>query len=49
MVKIRDCKCETFQKNIKYLDAVFVSASIHGAGYKGEPLKFCPWCGKEMK
>lgn len=43
------CDCEGYQKNVKHLDAVFMSAHVHNVKYKGETFKFCSWCGKEMK
>jgi hypothetical protein len=37
---------------IQYAEEIFgvqLFAVTHGIVYKGEPFRFCPWCGKALE
>ena len=42
------CTCDKFQKGIEAIGAAVYNSHLHGLPYRGEPLKFCPWCGGEV-
>lgn len=43
------CECKYYRKNILYPDTNFVLAWEHGVYPQEDEMRYCPWCGKEMK
>ena len=42
------CECELWQENYPQLQAITMSAHIHGVKYSGVLFSFCPWCGRNL-
>ena len=45
---MKRCYCEGWLKSMESMDAVFISANIHGVEYKGREFYFCPWCSQPL-
>jgi len=43
------CTCDKFQKGMEALGAMAMVSHMHGLPYRGEPFKFCPWCGGDVE
>ena len=51
--KEMECPCEDYKKYVPIIDGMIcsmwnVSHIPDFKGYTGKPMKFCPWCGKEL-
>ena len=46
-MKNEDC-CEYYQKGLDELNRIIITEQARNPKnmYKGEPFKYCPWCGK---
>jgi hypothetical protein len=42
-------KCRDYEEYIKDIIGAQMLAWNHGMEYKGEPFKFCPWCGGALE
>lgn len=46
-LKMSDCKCDGWQKNIDHIMNAEVHMNLsHNIEYTGDSFKFCPWCGE---
>ena len=43
------CECDKYQKGMDAINAIAYNSHLHGMPYRGEPFKFCPWCGGEVE
>ena len=42
------CYCRGFRENFNEILYILLSIRLEGFKYRGEPFKFCPWCGKVL-
>lgn len=44
------CTCHKFLDNIDSFNLGHIYLQqVTGKGYTGDPLEFCPWCGKRLQ
>jgi hypothetical protein len=48
--QLYECICNGWKNGMPQIEGSFkISILNHGAKFRGEHFKFCPWCGKELK
>lgn len=43
------CTCADWQENIRHLESLLLLGWNHRQEYKGDPFRFCPWCGQPQR
>ena len=43
------CDCKDWNKGMSSLRAAVAISRLHGVGYEGSEMVYCPWCGKKLK